>query len=43
MTYPNDSGLLCKLGNIAKRVADYLNEKLFEFKIKPFVYLYNIN
>jgi hypothetical protein len=35
MTYPSDSGLLCKLGNIAKRVADYLNEKLFEFKIKP--------
>lgn len=35
MTYPNDSSLLCKLGNIAKRVAGYLNEKLFEFKIKP--------
>lgn len=35
MTYPNDSGLLCKLGKIAKRVADYLNEKLCEFKIKP--------
>lgn len=35
ITYPNDSSLLCKLGNIAKRVAGYLNEKLFEFKIKP--------
>src|SRR3990167_1099220 len=35
MTYPNDSGLLCKLGKIAQRVAGYLNEKLFEFKIKP--------
>ncbi len=35
MTYPSDSSLLCKLGKIAKRVAGYLNEKLFEFKIKP--------
>jgi hypothetical protein len=35
MTYPNDSGLLCKLGKRAKRAADYLNKKLFEFKINP--------
>jgi hypothetical protein len=35
MAYPTDSNLLCKLGKMVKRVAGYLNEKLFEFKIKP--------
>lgn len=35
MAYPNEANLLCKLGKIAKRVADYLNEKLDVFSIKP--------
>jgi hypothetical protein len=35
MHYPTDSSLLCKLGSMAKRVAEYLNEQLPVFKIKP--------
>ena len=35
MSYPNDSGLLCKLGRMAKRVAQYMNDKLADFSIKP--------
>lgn len=35
MSYPKDSNLLCKLGNMAKSIANYINETLPEFKIKP--------
>lgn len=35
MAYPTDASLLCKLGHMAKRVANYLNDKLFDFRIKP--------
>ena len=35
MHYPTDSNLLCKLGVIAKRVADYMNEKVHSFSFKP--------
>lgn len=35
MAYPSDTTLLCKLGYMAKRVADYMNEHIAVFKIKP--------
>ena len=35
MAYPSDSTLLCKLGNMAKRVAEYMNEQVFDFRHKP--------
>lgn len=35
MSYPADSHLLCKLGSFAKKVADYMNEKISAFKFKP--------
>ena len=34
MAYPSDSNLLCKLGILAKKAADYLNEKIYCFKHK---------
>jgi hypothetical protein len=35
MRYPTDGNLLCKMGAIAKKVANYMNDKLSVFKIKP--------
>lgn len=35
MRYPTDGNLLCKIGAIAKKVANYMNDKLPDFKIKP--------
>ena len=37
MRYPVDSSLLCKLGAMAKRAADYMNEQLYVFKFRPMV------
>ena len=35
MAYPTDSTLLCKLGQICKKVSRYLNENMDVFKHKP--------
>ena len=35
MAYPMDSSLLCKLGKMAKTVAEYMNDVMPVFKIKP--------
>lgn len=35
LRYPTDNNLLCKLGYLAKRGADYMNERLLCFSIKP--------
>ena len=32
--YPADSSLLCKMSTMAKRAADYMNEKVYDFRHK---------
>ena len=35
MAYPSDSNLLCKLSVLAKKTANYMNNKIQTFAIKP--------
>ena len=34
MHYPTDSSLLCKLGGMAKRIAKYMNDTIYDFRHK---------